>query len=169
MIEGGGVTLRPWEAPDVAFLYDACQDPEIQRWTQVPSPYEPHHAVEFVAFAETEALHGRSLHLAVTATETGELLGSVALHDLAGRPDRVEAGYWIAAEARGRGVATAALETLTRFAFDDLGFDELRLQIFEGNGPSEAVARRAGFTCVGTGAEPSSGRPVTLWSRRRAS
>ena len=33
---------------DVDALYEACQDPEIQRYTTVPSPYERRHAEEFV-------------------------------------------------------------------------------------------------------------------------
>ena len=42
------VTLRPWreeDAPDVARI---CQDPEIPRWTNVPSPYSEEDARAFI-------------------------------------------------------------------------------------------------------------------------
>jgi RimJ/RimL family protein N-acetyltransferase len=31
------VTLRPWRADDAGAVFDACQDPEIQRCTTVPA------------------------------------------------------------------------------------------------------------------------------------
>ena len=43
-----GLLLRAWRSGDAEAVYRACQDPDIQRWTTVPRPYELHHAVEFV-------------------------------------------------------------------------------------------------------------------------
>ena len=55
-------------------------------------------------------------HFAITATETGELLGSIGLKDIDWDAGRAEAGYWVAPEARGRGVATLALRALVSWA-----------------------------------------------------
>ena len=41
--------LRPFGPQDTDAVHAACQDPDIQRWTTVPSPYEREHAEEFVA------------------------------------------------------------------------------------------------------------------------
>lgn len=35
----GTTALRPWRDSDIPALVAACQDPEIARWTRVPSPY----------------------------------------------------------------------------------------------------------------------------------
>ena len=48
-IAAGAITLRPWEPADVSFVYDACQDPEIQRWTNLPSPFTASDADRAVA------------------------------------------------------------------------------------------------------------------------
>ncbi len=32
------LVLRPFEASDVDAVFAACQDPDIPRWTNVPSP-----------------------------------------------------------------------------------------------------------------------------------
>jgi len=58
-------------------------------------------------------------------------------------------GYWIAAEARGRGYATRAAVLLTRWLFE-LGAAPVFLTILAGNDDSVRVAERAGFTYEGT-------------------
>lgn len=44
----GTVVLSPPTDADVDAIFLACQDPEIQAWTTVPSPYEREHAEGFV-------------------------------------------------------------------------------------------------------------------------
>ncbi len=58
-------------------------------------------------------------------------------------------GYWIAADARGRGYATRAVILLTRWLFE-LGAARVFVTIVAGNEGSVAVARRAGFVHEGT-------------------
>ena len=48
-LTGSRVRLRPWRTEDVDAVCAACQDAEIQRWTQVPVPYARKHAEEFVS------------------------------------------------------------------------------------------------------------------------
>lgn len=38
-LRDGPTALRPWRDSDIGALVFACQDPEISRWTRVPSPY----------------------------------------------------------------------------------------------------------------------------------
>jgi hypothetical protein len=38
-ITADGLLLRPWQTDDADVVFRARQDPEIQRWTTVPSPY----------------------------------------------------------------------------------------------------------------------------------
>ena len=54
--------------------------------------------------------------------------------------------YWVAAEARGRGGARAALGLLAIEASEHLGLRELRLWTHADNIPSRRAAERAGFT-----------------------
>ena len=59
-----------------------------------------------------------------------------------------EVGYWTAAHARGRGVASRSLEAMTRWAFDTFGGDGLqRLDLLHqaDNVGSCGVARKAGY------------------------
>ena len=54
-------------------------------------------------------------------------------------------GYWMAANARGRGLATAALRTLSRWAIEELGLGRVELATDPENLASQRVAEKAGF------------------------
>jgi RimJ/RimL family protein N-acetyltransferase len=72
------IALRPWLAEDVPQVAAHCQDPEIARWTQVPSPYGEEQARDFVGGAEGRRLAGQELALAIVSPDD-RVLGSVAL------------------------------------------------------------------------------------------
>src|SRR3982751_2670129 len=74
-LNDGEVALRPWRHADLLPLVKACQDPDIPRWTAVPSPYGEPDAREYLARAEVDRRSGRELGLAVVASSRGGLLG----------------------------------------------------------------------------------------------
>ena len=53
------------------------------------------------------------------------------------------------AQARGRGLALRAVETLVRHAEHGFGLRELRLEVFDGNDPAIAIYQRCGFITTG--------------------
>jgi RimJ/RimL family protein N-acetyltransferase len=63
--------------------------------------------------------------------------------------DVAQFGYWLAAGARGRGLATRAVKLMTGWLFT-LGAARVFVTIVSENEASAAVARRAGFTYEGT-------------------
>jgi RimJ/RimL family protein N-acetyltransferase len=127
--------LRPVAEDDVPALTAACQDPEIPRWTSVPSPYTEDDACAFV---------GKARHaFAIVESDSGELLGTIGFDVL---PDgRAQLGYWVKREARGRGVASRALSMLARWLLTECGFARVQLIAEPANGASRRVAERAGF------------------------
>jgi RimJ/RimL family protein N-acetyltransferase len=143
VIPGGWLTLRPWRGDDISFVYDACQDAEIRRWTTVPSPYRARDAVDFLRLGHEARRAGAGEWLAIEATDTSELLGSIALRGL--DDGHAEVGYWVAPECRRRGVAAGAVQALVAWAFAELDLDEIRLQVARGNEASVSVARSCGF------------------------
>lgn len=144
-----GVLLRPWREADAEAVHRACQDPDIQRWTTVPRPYRPEHALGFVTEVSGRAwAEGSGAPFAVCDPASGDLLGSCGLIsiDPAGTG---EIGYWTAPWARGRGVMTRATRAVARWSFDGLGLRRLIWQAEVGNHASRLVALRAGFRVDG--------------------
>jgi RimJ/RimL family protein N-acetyltransferase len=128
--------LREPTQEDVAAITAACQDPEIPRWTRVPSPYTEDHARAWLA-------SGGEDRFLITDRETGELLGSVGL-----RPDgdgAGEIGYWVKREARGRGVAARAVRLVSEWGLRERGLARISLMTEPENVPSQRVAEKAGY------------------------
>ncbi|MFF4351123.1 GNAT family N-acetyltransferase [Streptomyces sp. NPDC001530] len=166
-IEGLGLQLREWTADDVADLVALYDDPEIDRWTPVPSPFDAEAARAYLAAAEQQAAEGRTVQLAIT-TDGGPPQGEILLFRSATDERDLELAYGVGPAYRGRGLATRAVRLVVRFARRRVGGRRVVLCIEEGNGASEAVAKAAGFAL--TDDEPivrtAKGREVVLrtWS-----
>jgi RimJ/RimL family protein N-acetyltransferase len=133
------VVLCDWHEDDADWYAAAVRDPEIQRFTSEREDL----TAEQVRAAIAE-LHGRQdqLGFVICDAVTGERLGNIALSrvGLAG-----EVSYWVVAQGRGRGAATAALRLLSAWALTTLGLSELRLWCHVDNVLSRRVAERAGY------------------------
>ena len=148
-LRDGDLVLRPKHEGDVAALTAACQDPEIPRWTLVPAPYTEADARAFIASSEREAAAGKAANLIAVDAADGLLLGSFSLMELDRAPGYGEIGYWVAAAARGRGVATRAVRLLTEWAVTELGLTKIEILPHRDNAPSRRVAERAGYHDTG--------------------
>jgi RimJ/RimL family protein N-acetyltransferase len=137
------LSLDSITAVDAEAIYEFCQDPDIQRFTRVPVPYERWHAAEF-----TKGVEARDSSCMWAIRENSALVGTVGLRFIA--PGTAECGYWIGRPFRGRGLMTEALGTIVDHAFDDLGLDRVTWDAAVGNTASAAVAQRNGFTFDGT-------------------
>jgi RimJ/RimL family protein N-acetyltransferase len=143
------VSVRPLANRDVPDLVSACADPEIPRWTRVPSPYTREDAERFVAIAATEAAAGEGLALAVCDAATDRLVGTIGLMEIDRERGRAEIGYWTAAPARGRGITSRAVVLVRDWAAAELGVREIEILAHCDNAPSQRVAERAGFADTG--------------------
>lgn len=142
-LRDGRIHLRPWAMDDAPAVERACQDPEISRWIPwVPSPYSRSDADVFLQGCVES---GDERHpFAVADAETGELLGSIDM-GVNSQGYRGHIGYWVAAEARGKGVCTHALRLLARWALEELHLQRLELITDPDNVASQRVAERVGF------------------------
>ncbi|MEU8622874.1 GNAT family N-acetyltransferase [Streptomyces sp. NPDC048623] len=140
--------LRPFVPEDAEAVYAACQDPGIQRWTTIPSPYSSADAELFVTRIAPEGWQQDGEYIfAVEPLEGGPLLAAIGLHPRG--PGIREVGYWMVREHRGHGYMTEAVGAVARWAFGSLGVHRLLWRAEVGNAPSRAVAERAGFTIEG--------------------
>lgn len=156
-IDAGWLTLRTPTDADVPAIIAACQDAEIPRWTTVPSPYGEPEAAEFIASVATDRADGTAFPLAIIETATGDLLGMTGAHHTSAATATTEVGYWLAADARGRGVATAALRALAT-SLRAVGFERIEAEVIAGNESSRRVLERVGFREEGVLRSVAAGR-----------
>jgi RimJ/RimL family protein N-acetyltransferase len=145
----GEIRLRAWDPGDAPSVTAACQDPEIPRWTVVPENYKERHAREFIGGAATELANGRELALAIVDGED-RLLGALGISNFDWDDMKAEIGYWMAPEARHRGIGARATRMLAEWALTSLGLERLELLAHPENEGSQRLAERAGFTREGT-------------------
>ncbi|MFE2230738.1 GNAT family N-acetyltransferase [Streptomyces kronopolitis] len=148
------LVLRPFEPSDAPAVHAACQEPDIPRWTSVPSPYGVEDAERFVGTVVPEGWRDDTTYnFAVVSRADGSFVGAMGLVRLARlrTPERqAELGYWTAREHRGRGYTVEAARAVLRWAFRDLGVERMEWHAEAGNDGSRAVARRLGFHMEGT-------------------
>src|SRR4051794_4288775 len=141
----GVVTLRAFRLDDAPTVSAACQDPDIPRFTHVPYDYSERDAREFIAGTLGPGRDERSF--AIVGAGDDVLLGALGFR--LPHPGTGEIGYWVAAEARGRGVATRAVRLICESAFAELDIARMQLLAHVENTASHRLAERCGFTREG--------------------
>lgn len=147
-LRDGEIELRAWSPPDAADLAAAWADPEIVRWTGVPKRHDERAAILWIAGERARRTRGLAIDLVVDLS--GSVAGEVGLVRAEPGPGLVEVGWWTASRFRGQGVAKRAVGLLTRWAISDLGMAAAVARCHPANPGSIAVARAAGFTCLGS-------------------
>jgi RimJ/RimL family protein N-acetyltransferase len=146
--------LRPLQESDADAVHAACQDPDIPRWTSVPSPYSREHALDFVTTKTAQGWREDvTYNFGVFTRADGTLTGTMGLLRLAHLPapdHQAELGYWTVKEQRGKGYTAEAARAVCHWAFESLGVERLEWYAEAGNEGSRAVALKVGFVMEGT-------------------
>lgn len=81
----------------------------------------------------------------------GQVVGAITLQSvIRGFFQSCSVGYWLAEDAQGRGLATAALHEVTRIAFGELRLHRVQAETLPHNLRSRRVLERVGFVRYGT-------------------
>jgi RimJ/RimL family protein N-acetyltransferase len=142
----GPFRLRPWRADDVDAALDALVDPETRLWN---AGWVHTRDDAMVWLERRQEWGGDHASWAVEDVASRALLGSVSVHSIDLDQNDAEIGYWTVPAARGRGVATAAVDTACRWTFGTLAVDRIELCHAVENVASGRVAEKAGFTYEG--------------------
>jgi RimJ/RimL family protein N-acetyltransferase len=147
-LTGDGITLREWRSEDLDDLVTMLDEPDIARWTPMPSPFDVEAGIAYLKRAYQGRISGRRIQLAITA-DGGRPLGEVLLFGVDLGLKEAELGYLVGAGHRRRGLASGALSLLSAYARSSLNLSRLLLRIDPGNTASTAVARRCGYRLTG--------------------
>ena len=127
--------LSPWEA---TLPQTPSGAPASEFLTKRPSFYA------MVRALNREARAGRSFSFMMWHEQN--LIGQITLGGVIyGALRGAHIGYWIDKNYAGRGFTTDAVNTLTRFAFEQLGLHRIEINIRPENAASIRVAEKAGY------------------------
>jgi RimJ/RimL family protein N-acetyltransferase len=166
-LHGEGFVLREWVGSDLAAMSDLFDEPSIDEWTPLTSPFDLAAAQRYLDRAHVSSASGAGLQLAITL-DGGAPLGEVLLFRTA--PGIGEMAYAVGVRHRGQRLAARAAAVLIVHASAEMGIEEFHLNVSPRNPASQRVAEACGFSLAG---EPSfvrerKGRRVelVLWRRR---
>ena len=143
------VLLRPWRKTDVPAQLGAFGDAVFQQFSDW-APRTPDDARAGLVEHERARHRGEQIELAVVEPDDEEaVLGGCSLNRVDLEQGRAAVGFWLATDARGRGVATHAVRLIAGWAFAELGLARLELTCGPDNDASQRVAERCGFTREG--------------------
>ena len=140
------VTLRRWTEDDADAIVECLDgDPEISRWLdRVPQPYTRGDAL---AYVRGEIPPGGRDEFAITDAATGRVIGSIGASPT--EDGTREIGYWVRADARGRGVSSRAVRLVLGWAFEDADVMRVQLRADPENRASCRVAEKCSFIFEG--------------------
>jgi RimJ/RimL family protein N-acetyltransferase len=144
----GPIVARALEERDIPVVAPAFRDPSIGGENGMP-PFDEDELRRVMRIQIPELRERGVLFPYVIEDSTdGSILGGLTLRHFDPMRGVIEVGYWLFAEARGRGVATHAVRAVAREAFAS-GISRLEANVRIGNDASERVLERAGFTREG--------------------
>ena len=146
------ITLRPINPRDAEDIYRSCQDPLITQFTTLPANYSLDNAITFSGAGAIKR-HTNRTEL-VFVIESSELTdtsfaGVISLHTIDFPNHKASIGYWLAKEARGKGIGTAAAELITEYGLMTMGFRRIDALVVVDNEPSKQLLIKAGYQLEG--------------------
>lgn len=155
MIKGELTYLTALEPENSETIRAWINDPDTHRWMlsgHIPVSMQEERA--FFASTEAERADGTAYRFEIHAGDDGRLLGVCGIEHVSLLHRHGELGVFIGSrDERGKGFGGDSLRTLTRFAFDTLGFHSLRITVLGGNTRARALYGRLGFKETGTDRE----------------
>lgn len=144
--------LRPFSLADADRVQQLAGRREIaEGCVRIPHPYPPGLAARWIESQAEWWQTQQAVSFAVTALDSGLLLGSVTLVLTEQRQadQRIEwvghLGYWLAPEFWGQGLMSEAVVVLLEFAFEELGVDRVVAEHTPQNPASGRVMAKSGL------------------------
>jgi [ribosomal protein S5]-alanine N-acetyltransferase len=147
-IQTGVCVVRSWHWSDRESLVRHANNRNV--WINLrdrfPFPYRKDDAERWIGFARNT--RPETNFAIVVAGDAAGGIGFALQEDV--HRYSAEIGYWLGEEFWGRGIMTAALRSVTDYAFANFEIRRLYASVFEWNRPSCRVLEKAGYSCEGT-------------------
>ena len=156
-------SIRSINPADAPWIYEACQDQQLQYWTTIPKPYLMEHAESFA--------NGKTKELKVWVIEYNQSkpVGLISIHGVDAEGN-AEIGYWVAPWGRGNNAVANAIALVEQYAKSIPEIKTIQATISDLNIASQKVALRAGLIKAEPAAKmcPAGGVDTTATFYRKA-
>jgi len=141
ILKTGRLLLRPPRAADIGAFLPLLGEYEVAKnLSRVPHPYTEDDACAFIVWAAHAWRTREDLPFAILRKADETYIGVCGVHPARGW----EFGYWLGRPFWGQGYASEAAARLVRYAFEELGAEELHAGWFFDNPASGRVLEKLG-------------------------
>jgi ribosomal-protein-serine acetyltransferase len=146
------VFLRPYRIEDASVVFAAAIESVETVGPWMPWCHAGYTEAESIAWIEKAQTmwHGGEAYEFAMFDPSSHYVGGAGLNQFNRLHNLANLGYWVRQSRQRRGLATAAVRILAKFAFESLGLTRIEIVAASTNGPSRRVAEKAGaqFECV---------------------
>ena len=147
MLKGKKITLRPIASADTESIVKWRNSEGVNRFFLDRRPITPESHERWL---ETQVFTGAVKQFIIVNNETGNDVGSCFLKDIDEVSKKAELGIFIGEdEARGKGLGSDAVLTLTGYGFDALELNKVYLRVLASNARAVAVYKNVGYKTDG--------------------
>ena len=143
MLTDGDITLRSLNDSDASSLAKLANNKKV--WDNLrdvmPHPYSIDNAIFFINLTKQE--YPQMTFAIEYAGQLCGVIGLVAQTDVYKKT--AEIGYWISEPFWNKGIATKAVDLITRYAFEQLQLVRIHTGVFEYNTASMKVLEKCGY------------------------
>lgn len=149
----GGAELRPLEPSDTGDLHRLIEAnrAHLARWLPWAATQTREDTARFIALSREQMSAGNGFQAAIL--ERGCIAGVIGFHGADMQHRATSIGYWLAADAQGRGTMTQALTAMLDEALIAWGLHRVEIRASVENERSRALIERAGLTFEGVARE----------------
>ena len=147
MLSGKLVRLRAREMTDLDDMLRWINDPEVKCFLGGQSRY-PYSRVEEQTWLEGAVLRTKppEISLSIDTLADGRFIGGCGLHRIDAEDRKAELGIMIGEkDCWNHGYGADAIQTLLRFAFDEINLNRVELMVHDDNPRAIACYRKCGF------------------------
>lgn len=140
-----GTVLRPWEPSDAEELTAviAANRGHLQRSLPWAASHGFEDSVAYLLRKEAQIEANDGFEGAIVLD--GRIVGGAGFHAVDWINRSTSIGYWLAAEAQGHGLMSAAVRALLAHAFETLELHRVVIEVVVDNARSRAIPERLGF------------------------
>jgi ribosomal-protein-serine acetyltransferase len=146
----GGASLRLLEESDADELFaltDRSREHLAPWMPWVPATRSAQDTLAFIRLTRRQVADNDGFQTAVM--RAGAIVGVVGFHRVDWPNRATSIGYWLSADAQGRGTMTEAVRALVDHAFGGWGLERVEIAAAVDNARSRAIPERLGFTPEG--------------------
>ena len=144
-LESDRLLLRRIVERDAQEIFALRSDAENMKYIPRPLVKNLEEAIEHLAKIDSGIENNEAINWAITLKGNSKLLGIIGFYRTKHEHYRSEIGYMLLPEIHGKGIASEAVEVVTKFGFNEMKLHSIEAVIDPRNGASEKVLQKNGF------------------------